>query len=143
MFEVTVHSIRVDDNTDERAVILRNQETLYYMPVWMNQVLSDAIIDGIVGTTYDRPTTHDVLASSYKVIQRMGGKVDHVLIDSVDDDGNYMARIMLDIKGSKGTVRSRPSDAIALAVRLNVPIMVSEEILQSTGTHESEVPFEV
>jgi bifunctional DNase/RNase len=79
------------------------------------------------GTTLDRPMTHDLLKMA---IERMGGTLDRVLIDDLWN-ATYYAKLYVKSKGSELEVDSRPSDAIALAVRFGCPIFVLDSILQA------------
>ncbi len=145
MFNLELHSVRIDEDTQERAVVMKTIDygaEHHYLAIWTDRRVALAILDGYDDVTYERPTVHDVLANSYKVIQRMGGTVEFVVIDDITEDGNYMARIMLDINGSKGAVRARPTDAIALAARLKIPVRASVAVLEAAGTPESELPFD-
>ncbi len=83
-----------------------------------------------------RPLTHDLLKA---VLETLGGDVTHILISGLEKN-TYFARIVIDMDGDTMEVDSRPSDAIALAVRVSAPIFVADEVMDQAGLHpEDEV----
>jgi hypothetical protein len=80
----------------------------------------------LLGKTAPRPQTHDLLKS---VIDTMGARVSHVLVNDLRDD-TFFARIVMDRNGEKVEVDSRPSDAIALSVRVKAPIFVADSVME-------------
>ncbi|HHH41998.1 MAG TPA: bifunctional nuclease family protein, partial [Chloroflexi bacterium] len=92
-----------------------------------------------------RPLTHDLLKS---VITEMGGRVSHVLVNDLRNDTFY-ARIVMDVNGQRLEIDSRPSDAIALAVRVNAPIFMDEAVMEQAsivpeeGAEEEEADLSV
>ncbi len=81
-----------------------------------------------------RPLTHDLLKN---VIETMGGEVLHVLISGLERS-TYFARIVLDVDGSTVEIDSRPSDAIALAVRVSSPIYVADDVMDKAAMEPEE-----
>lgn len=136
MVEVTVDSIRVSLLSQHRVVVLKEVGSNRYLPIWIGPFEADAIAIHLEGVQVARPLTHDLLKS---VIHSLGAKVAYVVVDDLRNDTFY-ARIILEINGNKIEVDSRPSDAIALAVRANVPIYVAEEVMdQAAITPEEEI----
>lgn len=129
MVEMSVESVRINLNTNQRVVILKDEQGDRYLFIWIAQAEAYAIAMELQGTTSLRPLTHDLLKS---VITELGGKMVSVIINDLNDDIFY-ARLVLDADGRHVEVDSRPSDAIALAVRAKVPIFVAESVLDHAG----------
>ena len=135
MIEMKVESIRVSLMTQHRVVILKELSAERYLPIWIGPFEADAIALELQEVRVARPLTHDLLRS---VIYELGATVTHVLINELRDD-TYYARIVLDVRGRHAEVDCRPSDAIALAVRVKSRIFVEDEVLERAGmTLESE-----
>jgi bifunctional DNase/RNase len=139
MIECKVESIRVSLATQHRVVILREVDSERYLPIWIGFPEADAIALELQEVTVARPLTHDLMRA---VISELGATVTHVLINDLRDD-TFFARIVLDVSGRHAEIDSRPSDAIALAVRVKCPIYVEEVVLNKAGlTLESETTTE-
>jgi bifunctional DNase/RNase len=135
MIEMKVESIRVSLMTQHRVVILKELSAERYLPIWIGPFEADAIALELQEVRVARPLTHDLLRS---VIYELGATVTHVLINELRDD-TYYARIVLDVRGRHAEIDCRPSDAIALAVRVKSRIFVEDEVLDRAGmTLESE-----
>ncbi len=134
MIQVTVDSIRASLMSQHRVVILKDIDEERYLPIWIGPFEAEAITLELKQVELARPLTHDLLKS---VITKMGGKVSHVLVDDLRDDTFY-ARIVLDNNGHRLEVDSRPSDAIALAVRTNAPIFVADSVMEQAGITPEE-----
>jgi bifunctional DNase/RNase len=129
MIEVNVHSVRVSLITQHRVVVLMEAQGDRYLPIWIGSPEADAIALRLQGVDVARPFTHDLLST---VIETLGGKVGRVLVNDIRDNTFY-ARIVFDVNGRYAEVDSRPSDAIALAVRVDCPIFVEEAVLDQAG----------
>ena len=129
MIECKVESIRVSLVTQHRVVILKELDSERYLPIWIGAYEADAIALELQEVPVQRPFTHDLLRN---VVSELGASVTHILINDLRDDTFY-ARIVLDAMGRHVEVDSRPSDAIALAVRVKCPIFVDERILDNVG----------
>jgi bifunctional DNase/RNase len=125
MVEVTIDSIRVSLMTQHRVVVLKETDSDRYLPIWIGPFEADAITIQLQGVQVPRPLTHDLLKS---FIREMGVRVSHVLVSELRND-TFFARIVVDVNGKSMEIDSRPSDAIALAVRVGAPIFVSEEVM--------------
>jgi hypothetical protein len=124
--EMTVDSVRIDLLARHRFVVLKEAERDRYLPIAIGPAEAGAIAIKLMNADVMRPLTHDLICS---VIQTLGGRVTQILINDVAD-GVYYARLVMDMDGRHIEVDSRPSDAIALAVRINVPIFVDERVLE-------------
>jgi uncharacterized protein len=129
MIEVTIDSIRVSLLSQNRIVVLKEESSERFLPIWIGPFEADAITLQLQGMEAPRPLTHDLLKS---VIETLGGEVLHILISSLERN-TYYARIVLDVNGDTVEIDSRPSDAIALAVRVSAPIYVAEEVMDQAG----------
>ena len=138
MIECKIESIRVSLVTQHRVVILKEvkiEGSERYLPIWIGPYEADAIALELQEVPMQRPFTHDLLRS---IVGELGARVTHILINELRDDTFY-ARIVLDADGRHAEVDSRPSDAIALAVRVKCPIYVDEGVLERAGvTLDSE-----
>ena len=129
MVELTIESIRVSLMNYQRVVILRDKSSDRYLPIWIGAAEADAIAVQLQEVAVARPLTHDLLRS---VIDTLGAHVNHVIVNDLSNDTFY-ARIVLDVNGGSMEIDSRPSDAIALAVRVKVPIFADETVLDKAG----------
>jgi hypothetical protein len=134
MIEVTIDSIRVSLMSQNRIVVLREDEGERYLPIWIGPFEADSITMQLQGMEVHRPLTHDLLKN---VIETLGGEVLHILINGLEKN-TYFARIVLDVDGDSVEIDSRPSDAIALAVRVSAPIYVTEEVMEQAGLQPEE-----
>lgn len=129
MIEVTIDSIRVSLMSQHRIVVLKEENGNRFLPIWIGPFEADAITLQLQGVDAPRPLTHDLLKT---VIQTLGGEVQHVLISDLEKN-TYYARIVLDVNGDTLEIDSRPSDAIALSVRVNAPVYVADEVMDQAG----------
>ncbi len=129
MIEMTIDSIRVSLMNYQRVVILREKMADRYLPIWIGPAEADAIAVKLQGVNVPRPLTHDLLQS---VIDTLGASVNSISVNELKNDTFY-AKITLDVDGGQMEVDSRPSDALALAVRVEVPIYVEESVLDKAG----------
>jgi bifunctional DNase/RNase len=130
MIEMTIESIRVSLVNYQRVVMLKEKNTLRYLPIWIGSAEAQAIAIRLQeGIQVQRPMTHDLLATTIEVL---GAKVNHVIVSDLKNDTFY-AKIMLNTKDGQLEIDSRPSDALALAVRVEVPIYADESVLDKAG----------
>lgn len=131
---MTIESIRVNLMNYQRVVILREKDSDRYLPIWIGPAEADAIAVRLQDVQVARPLTHDLLGN---VISDLGAKVEYVFVNDLANDTFY-ARIMLALDGRTVEIDSRPSDAIALAVRAQVPIFADESVLEKAGVRLDE-----
>ncbi len=129
MVEMTIDSIRVSLMNYQRVVILKEKMADRYLPIWIGPAEADAIAVKLQGVSVPRPLTHDLLRS---VIEALGASIISVTVNDLKNDTFY-AKITLDVDGGQMEVDSRPSDALALAVRAEVPIYVEESVLDKAS----------
>jgi bifunctional DNase/RNase len=134
MIEVTIDSVRVSLMSQHRIVVLREENGERYLPIWIGPFEADAITIQLQGIEVARPMTHDLLK---QLIETLDGEVSHVIISDLQSDTFY-AKIVLNINGDTLEVDSRPSDAVALAVRVDAPIYVDEDVMDRAGMEPEE-----
>jgi bifunctional DNase/RNase len=129
MQEMSIDSIRVSPMNYQRVVILKEKDSDRYLPIWIGPAEADAIAVKLQDLSVPRPLTHDLLNS---VINSMGGSVQHILVNDLQNDTFY-AKIVIQVNGNTKEIDSRPSDAMALAVRTQSPIFAEESVLDKAG----------
>jgi len=129
MVEMSIDSIRVSMMNYQRVVILKEKMAERYLPIWIGPAEADAIAVKLQGVTVPRPLTHDLLSS---VIGVLGATVNSIIVSDLKNDTFY-AKVVLNVDGEQINVDSRPSDALALAVRVDVPIYTEEAVLDRAG----------
>ncbi|HUV03581.1 MAG TPA: bifunctional nuclease family protein [Armatimonadota bacterium] len=112
-------------------VLLRDKQNRQVL-IWVGRFEAYAISVALESVASDRPMTHDLLKN---VLDRLGGKVERVLIDDLWRD-TYYAKITVSMNGNTMDIDSRPSDAIALALRAKVPIYMAESVLEQASVDE-------
>lgn len=134
MIKVNVDSVKVSMLSQHRVVVLREEGQDRYLPIWIGPFEADAITIGLQSIQMTRPLTHDLLKA---IIDHMEASVSHIWVNDLKND-TFFAEIVMEANGRKLKVDSRPSDAIALAVRVNVPIYVAESVMDRAGIVPSE-----
>lgn len=129
MIEVTIDSIRVSLMNYQRVVILKEKVADRYLPIWIGPAEADAIAVKLQGVKLERPLSHDLLRS---VVDALGGRISSIVVTELKNDVFY-AKIVMSVDGHQVEVDSRPSDALALAVRVDAPIYVDESVLDKAG----------
>jgi bifunctional DNase/RNase len=129
MIETTVDSIRVSLVTQNRVVILKEIDGTRHLPIWIGAYEADAIATELQGVTPSRPLPYDLMRD---MLNQIGARVDRILISDLNEQV-FFARIVLDHNGQMIEIDSRPSDAIAVAVRTGTRILVEESIMDQVG----------
>jgi bifunctional DNase/RNase len=129
MIPMVIDSIRASPVNYQRVVILKEQETGRYLPIWIGPAEADAIAVKLHQVNMPRPLTHDLLSS---IIGALGATLNSIVVCDLKEDTFY-AKLLLQVDGKEIEVDSRPSDAMALAVRVDVPIFVEESVLNKAG----------
>ena len=134
MIEVEIDSVRVSLTNQQRIVILKQVNRERYLPIWIGLYEAEAITIALQDIQVARPQTHDLLKT---LIQTLNARLLQVEVISLSDDVFY-GNLILDINGQKHQVDCRPSDALALAARTHVPIMVSLDVMTQAGISPEE-----
>ena len=126
MIQVVIDSIRVSLMSPHRVILLKEMDSERQLPIWIGPFETEAIVVKLQQVEVARPLTHDLLHS---MIERLGGSVSHILVNELKGD-YFTARVFVDQNGDLLEIDARPSDAIALAVRVGVPIFVNEAVME-------------
>ena len=129
MVEVIIDSVRVSLTNQQRIVVLREKDTERYLPIWIGPYEAESITIALQEIEVARPQTHDLLKNA---ITSLSGRLVRVEVVALREDVFY-GNLVVDVNGQMLNIDSRPSDALALAVRANVPVLVSREVLDSAG----------
>ena len=129
-----VHRLVLDPNTNSPIVILRDEATGYLLPIWIGIFEAHAIAMRLEGVEAPRPMTHDMLANMMKEMSANLYRVE--VVDLVDN--TYFARLYFQVQGKEHTLDSRPSDAIALALRMGSPLFVADPVLERSRIDPAE-----
>jgi bifunctional DNase/RNase len=129
MIETVVDSIRVSLVTQHRVVLLKEVHGDRHLPIWIGPFEAEAIAMALQGMTPARPLPYDLLRT---VISELGAEIREVAVTDLSQEIFY-ARIVLTVNGRTIEIDSRPSDAIALAVRAKAPIYVDESVMERAG----------
>lgn len=130
-----VKALIVDPIANMPVVILRDEAEKNLLPIWVGIFEANAIALQMEGVTTPRPMTHDLLKC---VIEKVDGGVVRIVINALEENTFY-AQIHLRVADRELLVDSRPSDAIALALRMNAPVFVEEEVLEKSR-HTDDTP---
>ena len=129
-----VESVRVHVLTGVHVVLLQELATKRMVPIWIGADQAHSIATRLAGITSDRPLTHDLMMS---VLGRLGAGVTRVVVKDLVSDGAgggvFHGSLFLSVGGAEIEVDCRASDAIALAVRGDVPILVAEPVFERSG----------
>jgi len=132
---MVIGGLGFDPRNMSPIVLLRDAEEINFLPIWIGVFEAAAIAMELQGAKPPRPMTHDLLKSS---IETLGGSISRVVVNDVKD-GTFFS--FVEIKNAEGktiNLDARPSDAIALAVRSNVPIFVAEVVMMQSRLVNSE-----
>ncbi len=141
MIEMSLAGVRIELPTNQPIVLLREAEGERFLPIWIGQAEAAAIALALQGVVTPRPMTHDLLKN---ILDEMSVRVDNIVITELRE-GTFYAIINMQRNGTSYEISSRPSDAIALAVRISCKIYASEEVLSEAsilipaGEDEDEV----
>ncbi len=128
MIEMKVMGIALDTRTGSPIVVLHDKENRRALPIWIGSAEASSIIRKIENLSVTRPMTHDLIIS---IIDKTGYKISKVVINDVEKE-TYFATIFLEDKeGNEIQIDSRPSDAIAVAIRIDAPILVTANVLSN------------
>lgn len=130
MIEMRVMGIALDTRTGSPIVVLHDKDNRKALPIWIGSAEASAIIRKIENLVVARPMTHDLIIN---VIKQLGYRIDRIEIADVEEDTYYATIFAVDKDGVETEIDARPSDAIAVAIRVDAPILVSASVL-STGS---------
>jgi len=126
---MVISELVIDSSTNHPIVILKEVDGKRTLPIWIGILEANAIATALEGIKLLRPMTHDLLKN---IMELLDVKVDKIEINDLKDN-TYYARIHINYKGKEVSIDSRPSDAIALSLRVTAPIYVAEEVLNKSA----------
>ena len=129
MIEVVIDSIRVGLMSQQRVVILREMDADRYLAIWIDPYMAEQITFALQEVEVARPMTHDLIR---EMLKSLSARVIRVEVQSLKGDVFY-GTIVVEVDSRTVEIDSRPSDALALAVRTHVPILVSPEVMEAAG----------
>ncbi len=139
LLEVCVQGLKLDRNNNNPVVILREQDGERVLPIWIGPGEASAIAVQLAEWSFSRPLTHDLLVS---VLGGLGGTLERVIITGVVEN-TYFAELVIQRNGGVISVDARPSDSIAVALRMKAKIFADEALLGQTTVEiveEESVP---
>lgn len=128
MIEMFVTGVALDVRSNIPLVILNDDEQKYTLPIWIGHAEAQAIARGLECVETERPMTHDLMVD---LLDSLDAEVDSIEINSFENSTFFASIILNDAEENTLSIDSRPSDAIALALRVEAPIFVSESILKN------------
>jgi uncharacterized protein len=134
MVEVTVARLGLDSATNSYVVILREQGGRRMLPIWIGQPEAESIVMQMNQVKRERPITHDLCKA---IIVGLGGTLRRVSITRMQQS-TYYAEMQIDGPGGLVTVDARPSDSIAIALRLDAPIVVHSALMTTLDDDETD-----
>ena len=142
MLEVVIDSIRVSLMSQQRIVILREKNAERYLPIWIGIYEAESITIALQEVEVARPLTHDLVKN---IFNELNARILRVEVVALRDD-TFFGSIVVETNGHTLNIDSRPSDALAIAVRAHVPILVAASVMETAGIipeedlQESEKP---
>ena len=130
--QMKVRGLMFDPYNNTFIVLLRDEEQSEMLPIWVGKPEASAISFALEGVTAPRPMTHDLMKS---ILDAVHAKVISVVISDLKDN-TYYAKVHLSYEDSEYAIDSRPSDAIALALRTKAPIFANEDVLRKQASEE-------
>ena len=128
MIEMKVMGIALDTRTGSPIVVLHDKDNRKALPIWIGSAEASAIIRKIENLAVARPMTHDLIIS---MIEKTGYTLDRIEINDVEKETYFATLCLINKEGNELEIDARPSDAIAVAIRVDAPIFVSATVLAS------------
>ena len=127
--KVEVNSIRLEESSESPILLLLEPSTQKVLPIWIGTIEAVSIAYAQEGILHDRPQTHDLLLN---IVEALDASIKEVNISNISDE-TYYADIILSSVNGLVTLSARPSDAIALALRSNIPVTVNEKVFETNS----------
>ena len=134
MVEVVIDSVRVSLTNQQRIVVLRELNTERYLPIWIGPYEAEAITIALQEIEVARPQTHDLLKN---ILKNLNAHLVRVEVLALREDVFY-GNLVVECNDETINIDSRPSDALALAVRAHVPILIAREVMDAAGVLPEE-----
>ena len=127
--KVEVNSIRLEESSETPILLLLDPSTQKVLPIWIGTIEAVSIAYAQEGILHERPQTHDLLLN---IVEALDASINEVNISNISDE-TYYADIILNTGNGLVTLSARPSDAIALALRSNIPVTVNEKVFETNS----------
>jgi bifunctional DNase/RNase len=134
LIEVVIDSLRVSLTNQQRIVILKTVNEDHFLPIWVGPFEAEAITIALQEVEVARPQTHDLLN---RIFQLLKANLQKVVISDLKEDVFY-ATILAEVNGNLMEIDARPSDAIALALRAHIPILVERKVMEEAAIEPEE-----
>ncbi len=125
MIEMELAGVRVELPSNQPIVLLKERDGERYLPIWIGAAEAAAIALSLQGVQTPRPMTHDLLKN---ILDDLGVTLSRIVVTELRE-GTFFAQLEMQRNGDRHEISSRPSDAIALAVRMSVPIFAADDVL--------------
>ena len=132
--KMSIYGMNMDLFSSSPIVILKVEDENRYLPIWIGQPEARSILMKLQNQEFGRPLTHDL---ALNLVNGLGASMERITVTALKDQ-TFFATISLDIDGKTVEVDSRPSDAIALAIRSGAEIFASDEVIQEAGVEFEE-----
>ena len=129
MIKVEIATIQVSLVSPHRVLVFKEVEGERYLPIWIGACETEAISMSLQGIEPPRPLTHDLIV---ELLDTLGARLEYVFVNELAND-TFRAQLALDVEGEERLLDCRPSDAAAIAVRLQAPIYVHEKVMEQAG----------
>ncbi len=130
--QMKISGLILDPNSKVPIVVLKDLKDEFFLPIWIGTFEANAIAMSIEGIETPRPMTHDLL---YAMVRKLGGTLNRIVITDLEDS-TFFASIHVDLEADTLEIDSRPSDALALALRAEVPFFVTRTVLEKAKVDE-------
>ena len=132
MILLVLSKIKVDETRNEQVIVFKEKEGTRLLPVVIGMAEVNSIKMKLSGVKPPRPMTHDLLQ---QIIEQLGGKLEKVVIDRLQQN-TFFAKLHLRTPSKEVIIDARPSDSVALALRADAPVYVTEEVIGEAGVNE-------
>lgn len=137
LIEVKIGALIMDPNTNSPIVVLKGVDSEAVLPIWVGAFEANAIALEIEKVLPQRPMTHDLLRN---LIIQIGLEAKSVIVTDLSDNTFYARVELIDLNGNEVSLDARPSDAIALALRLDCPIFIEQDVLEKSAAANQPGP---
>jgi len=136
--EVKINGLAVDAQAKSHVVILKEKDGERVLPIWIGPAEAQAIARELAGQRFQRPLTHDLIAS---IVEGLKARVTRVVISDLKDN-TFFAQLLVEREGAVVVIDARPSDSLAVALRCGADIFVNEKLLNEPGEQDEPTPEE-
>jgi len=137
MYKMLVDSLKINA-MGQRVLIIKQKSGSLFLAIWIAAAEADAIAIRMQKVEIPRPLTHDLFCNT---IEQFGGKVEKIIINNLDN-GTYFAKLIVSFEGKEIELDARPSDAIVIALKLNIDILCDKKVLEKAGFQKSKLDID-